>query len=60
MRRRAKRRLIKALQTIARIGSFGLIKFGKTEQVKKAGEALNEAASFGDGFTDSDDEVTRR
>ena len=56
MRRRAKRRLIKALETIVKIGSFGLVKFGKSDKAKKAGEVLNEAASF----TDSSEETTRR
>lgn len=60
MRRRAKRRLIKALETIVKIGSFGLVKFGKSDKAKKAGEVLNEAARFGDGFTDSSEETTRR
>lgn len=60
MRRRAKRRLIKALETIVKIGSLGLIKFGKSDKAKKAGEVLNEAASFSDGFADSSEETTRR
>jgi hypothetical protein len=55
MRRRAKRRLMKALEVIVKVTSFGLIKLGKTDKVKAAGEALNEAASFGDsGFRDED------
>ena len=63
MRRRAKRRLKRAAALILRAVSFGLIKVGDAkdnDRVKRAGEVLNEAASFGDGFTDSSEETTRR
>ena len=59
MRRRAKRRLKRAAALILRAVSFGLIKVGDAkdnDRVKRAGEVLNEAASF----TDSSEETTRR
>lgn len=57
MKRRAKRRLRKALDLIVKVASFGLIKIGDkrdNDRVRRAGEALNEAASFGDGFVDEE------
>lgn len=59
MRKLAKRRLKRAAALILRAVSFGLIKVGDAkdnDRVKRAGEVLNEAASF----TDSSEETTRR
>lgn len=54
MRKQAKRRLVKAFQVIARIATFGLVTFGKTEKTKRAAEVIDEAASFGDGGVDEE------